>query len=230
MVALQGVLLNTLPARLFARVSAYAQGILIGTLILAGLDSWSVREWPPALIARLPEIGGWAPPVWFAGLHERMVGRGDAFLDRMATRAWIGVLAAAGLTVVSYLVSYRRYRRLLVEAPVHLEVPRKRSWSILALLSRNPQQQAVLQFMAKTLARSRTHRVIWMAYVGAAIGVMLNSSLIDGALMSRSAQRHQSSEIHRTVLADRHVGGAAGGFAAGAVNSRPNCRPTGSSA
>lgn len=192
MVALQGVLLNTLPARLFARVSAYVQGALIGTLILAGLASWSIREWPRATIARLPEFGAWAPPVWFAGLYERMLGGisgdQDPFLHRMATRALIAVLAAAGLTALTYLVSFQRYRRLLVEAPVHLQVPRKHSWSLLRLAARGPQQEAILQFMARTLARSRTHRVIWLAYIGAAVGVVLNSSLIDGALLSRSTE------------------------------------------
>jgi len=192
MVALQGVLLNTLPARLFARVSAYVQGVLIGALILAGLASWSIRELPRATIARLPEFGAWAPPVWFAGLYERILGgisdEQDPFLHRMAIRALIAVLAAAGLTALTYLVSFRRYRRLLVEAPVHLEVPRKHAWSLLRLVARGPQQEAILQFMAKTLARSRTHRVIWLAYIGAAVGVVLNSSLIDGALLSRSTE------------------------------------------
>jgi len=188
MIALQGVLLNTLPARLFARVSAYVQGALIGALILAGLYSWSIREWPPSVIAKLPEFGAWAPPVWFAGLHQRFLGDPDPFLHRMATLALVAVLAAAVLTVLSYLVSFRRYRRLLVESPVHLAVPRKHPWSLLRLVARSPQQEAILQFMAKTLARSRAHRMIWLAYTGAAVAVVVNSSLIDGAFLSRSAE------------------------------------------
>jgi hypothetical protein len=188
MVALQGVLLNTLPARLFARVSAYVQGVLIGALILAGLYSWSVREWPRAVIARLPEFGAWVPPVWFAGLHERILGDQDPFLHRMATRALVAVLVAAGLTVLSYLMSFRRYRRLLVESPTYVGVPRKSSWSLLRLAAGGPQQEAILQFMAKTLVRSRAHRMIWLAYAGAAVGVVVNSSLIDGVFLSKSTE------------------------------------------
>lgn len=43
-----------------------------------------------------------------------------------------------------------------------------------------------MDFMAKTLARSRTHRLMWLVYLGAAVAVLLNSSLIDGAIFARS--------------------------------------------
>src|SRR5262249_49553106 len=57
---------------------------------------------------------------------------------------------------------------------------------ILRLLARDPRQEAAMQFMATTLARSRTHRMIWLAYIGASIGVVLNSSLVDGAFLRRA--------------------------------------------
>jgi hypothetical protein len=41
-------------------------------------------------------------------------------------------------------------------------------------------------FLAQTLARSRTHRLLWFVYLGAAAAVILNSSLIDGAFLVRS--------------------------------------------
>jgi hypothetical protein len=72
--ALQGVLLNVLPAKLFARVSVYVQGALAGVFLLGGLYSWSIKEWNPETIARLPESGAWLPPVWFAGLHQTLTG------------------------------------------------------------------------------------------------------------------------------------------------------------
>jgi hypothetical protein len=103
----------------------------------------------------------------------------------MATRARIALAAAAAAMALSYLVSYRRYRELLVEAPVHIEAPRKRQWSFLRLLALEPQQEAVMQLMAKTLARSRANRTIWLAYIGAAFALMLNSSLIDGSYRAR---------------------------------------------
>ena len=182
------MLLNLLSANLFARVSSYLQGALIGTLILTGLYSWAIRDWPQSLIEKLPVFGAWLPPVWFAGLCQSLSGDADPFYQRMAARGLIAMGAAAVLTLLSYIVSYRRYRKLLLEAPVHLEVPSRRQWSLFRLVAANPQQEAVMQFMAKTLTRSRAHRLIWLAYVGAAVGVMLNSSLIDGAMLARSRE------------------------------------------
>ena len=43
-----------------------------------------------------------------------------------------------------------------------------------------------MDFLAKTLARSRTHRLLWLVYLGAALAVVLNSSLINGALLTRT--------------------------------------------
>jgi hypothetical protein len=54
------------------------------------------------------------------------------------------------------------------------------------LLARTPRREAIMDFLAKTLARSRTHRLMWLVYLGAAAAVVLNSSLIDGALFLRS--------------------------------------------
>ncbi len=185
-VALQGALLNLLPGRLFARASVYVQGALAGLFLLGGLYSWSMKEWSPETIAKLPEFGAWLPPVWFTGLYERMAGDGDAFFLTMAQRA----LAAAELAVVlamgTYLVSYRRYRKLLLESPVELGTPGIWRWSLLRLLARSARREAVMDFLAKTLMRSRTHRLLWLVYLGATAAVLVNSSLIDGALFTRS--------------------------------------------
>ena len=94
-VALQGVLLNVVPASLFTRVSVYVQGALAGLFLLGGFYSWSIKEWRPEIIARLPEFGAWLPPVWFTGLHQTLTGERDAFFTTMAQRA----LIASGIAV-----------------------------------------------------------------------------------------------------------------------------------
>jgi len=184
--ALQGVLLNVMPAGLFARVSVYVQGALAGLFLLAGFYSWSIKEWKPEIIAKLPEFGVWLPPVWFAGLHQRLNGDNDAFFTAMAQRAQIASAIAVVLAIAGYLISYRRYRKLLLEAPVRLATPGVWRWSVLRLLARSPRREAVMDFMVKTLARSRTHRLMWLVYLGAALAVVLNSSIIDGAIFVRS--------------------------------------------
>jgi len=182
--ALQGVLLNVLPARLFARVSVYAQGALAGVFLLGGLYSWSIKEWKPETIARLPEFGAWLPQVWFAGLHQRLTGGSGSFFTAMAQRGQLAAGIAVALAMGTYFISFQRYRRLLLEAPARLE--RAGHARPLRVLAWSPRREAVMDFMAKTLARSRTHRLTWLVYLGAAAAVLVNSSLIDGALFARS--------------------------------------------
>jgi hypothetical protein len=185
-VALQGVLLNALPGRLFMRVSSYVQGLLMAVLFLAALYSWSIADWNQEAIARLPRFAAWAPPVWFAGLHERILGDRDPFFNSMAQRALWAAAAAPLLALLTYVLSFRRYRRLLLEASFSVPAPRARKWSLLGLLARNPQREAVMQFMAKTLARSRLHRLVLLAYIGAALAIVLNNSLLAGAALKWS--------------------------------------------
>jgi hypothetical protein len=185
-VALQGVLLNLLPGRLFTRVSSYLQGLLIAVLFLSALYSWSISDWTPATLDKLPQFGAWAPPVWFAGLHEKLLGDRDPFLGAMASRALLAGAAAGILAALAYVVSYKRYRKLLLESSFEVARPARRQWTLLGLLARDPQRRAVLEFMTKTLARSRVHRMVLMAYIGVAVAVMLNSSLLASAAVKGS--------------------------------------------
>jgi len=162
MVALQGVLWNILPARWFTRVSVYLQGLLVGGLFFTALYAWNIRDWTMRDIGRLPEFA-WAPPVWFLGPHERILGDRSTFYAVMADRAWMALAVGAALMAISYLLSYWRCRQLLVEAPVHIGAQRRDKWSLLRLLARNPQQEAILAFLSKTLARSRANRTIWLS-------------------------------------------------------------------
>lgn len=62
MVALQGMLLNLLPGKVFARVSAYVQGVLVAALGVTFLYTWFIKDWGRDTLAKLPQLG-WAPPV-----------------------------------------------------------------------------------------------------------------------------------------------------------------------
>ncbi|MBS1856256.1 MAG: hypothetical protein JST11_12895 [Acidobacteria bacterium] len=187
--AAQGLLLNLVPRRWHARVSTWVQALLAGGLLLAGLRLWTVRDWPLATVRRIPEFGAWWPPVWFAGVREYLLGNRDPFWGMMAARGGIALAGAVALTLTLYLLSYRRYRKLLLEGPARVRHSPTRRWSPLDLLSRDPRQRAIFQFLSTTLARSRTHRAVWLAYIGGAAAVLLNSSIVDGALwVSRRRQ------------------------------------------
>ncbi|MBI1786269.1 MAG: ABC transporter permease [Acidobacteria bacterium] len=179
-VAVQGILINTLPARWFARLSSWVQGALVAVCFLAGLYSWFIVDWRQEAIARLPDFAAWAPPVWFLGLHQAILGDGDPFFGAMAARALGAAAGAVAVAALLYVLAYSRYRKLLLESPDTIPQRRMWQWSPLRLLARNPRQEAILQFMAMVLSRSRPHRLVWMAYLAAGLALMINSVLLAG--------------------------------------------------
>lgn len=173
--AVQGLLLHLLPRRMFARVSVYVQGLGIAVFFLAALFSWTIGEWQPSTVAQLPRYGAWAPPVWFVGLHEWLLGDRTPFFTLMQSRALIGFAAVCATTLVTYVLGYTRYRKLLVDVPDIVEAPRHLRWSLLRPLASDPRTEAAMQFMAKTLARSRVHRVVLLGYIGLGVGFAANA-------------------------------------------------------
>ncbi len=157
LLALQGILLNVLPARLFARVSLIAQAVLF-IATLGGLP----------LLGGQPASAAWWPPVWFLRLWE----------GHAVRPALLAMTLPPAVAVLSYLLSYHRHRRLLLEAP-----PRRSArWTgagawLLERFIPDPREQAAFAFIWKTLARSRGHRLILLAYAGIALGWIVNGAL-----------------------------------------------------
>jgi hypothetical protein len=185
-VALQGLLVNTLSGRWYARAAAAVQGVLSCTLFLGALSSFHVAGWAPDRETLLRRFA-WAPPVWFAGLEQTFHGSGEPVMHAFAARAVFAVTISLLLAVAAYFVSYRRYRALLLEAPREAASGARNQWSLLNLLARDPRQAAIIHFMANTIARSRTHRLVLLAYAGSAAGILINSLLIAQAAEHWSA-------------------------------------------
>jgi len=74
-----------------------------------------------------PEFARWLPPVWFLGLCQTMSGDPDPVMQALAHRALAALGMAVVLVLVTYTISYRRHRALLVEGAA---VPGKsRRWT-----------------------------------------------------------------------------------------------------
>jgi hypothetical protein len=176
MVALQGVLLNLLPDSVYARASAYVQGAAATVFFLAAVESWHVADWAGS--AGILNEYGWAPPLWFTALHQSLVGEREPFNRVLALRAVFGFTTALAFALAAYFLSYWRYRRLLLEPRGAAPSPTTRRWSLVSTLVRNPQRAAILDFMDKTLSRSRTHRLVLLGYTGLAFALLINSVLL----------------------------------------------------
>ncbi len=177
LLALQGVLLNLLPPRQFGRVTGYLQGLLAAGMLVMIVLSFSVdtRFLASALS---PAISPWLPPVWFLGLYQNLLGDPDPLMARLAARAETALLLAISVSVLCYVVSYQRHRKLMVEGALgSSRHERKWTGALLERLVRNPRQQAVLVFMTKTLARSSQHRMILMGYGGLGVAILVSGIL-----------------------------------------------------
>ncbi len=163
LLALQGILLNLLPGRIFARVSLVMQ---------AGLFIATLGALP--LLGRQPDSAAWWPAVWFLSLREAVL----AGTPAAASTALVAIAAPPLIAVLAYLLSYHRYRRLLLEAPPQRAVrwTRLGSWLLERWIG-DPRQQAAFAFIWKTLARSRSHRLILLAYAGVALGCIMKGTL-----------------------------------------------------
>ena len=169
MLALQGLLLNLLPPRLFERVSTHVQTALFTAGVAALPFLWN----QPA--------AAWWPPNWFLAMWSAMFAGpsfGGAADPRPAICALVGAPLAA---ILMYLLSYHRYQRLLIEAPAggpagRLPWPSWLTW-------RDPREQAMFSFLWKTLTRSRLHRLALEVCAGLAIAWMIGA----GGLGERDA-------------------------------------------
>src|SRR5207249_9679975 len=157
------------------------QGGLVALMLILLVLSFSIQPQTSGALAR-PALARWLPPVWFLGLYQNMLGDPDPAMKALANRALAALAAVVALALLTYLVSYRRHRELLVEGAAG--PARDRAWNrrwkqwsgtLLAFLIPEPRQQAVLVFMAKTLARSSQHRMILMGYCGFGAAIILST-------------------------------------------------------
>jgi predicted permease len=167
LLALQGLLLNLLPARIFGPVSLWIQGVLfistLGTVPLVG---------------RQPHAEWW-PGSWFLHLWESIV-LGD---PERARAALLGIAIPALVAIGAYLAGYGRHQRILLEASTQRNAAGKSDRfaklgsRLLEAWIRRPPEQAAFVFIWKTLARSRGHRVLLLAWAGLATGWVVNGIL-----------------------------------------------------
>ena len=176
LIALQGVLLNVTPIRHFTRISLTVQAALL-TVLLCGLPLvFSIANLQSSMNQR-PEWIVWVPPAWYLGLDQVMVGNLEPLAVKLAWRGLAGLAAAACAALITYLWSYRRHRVRMLESPVMAPTTKRRDWlaGLVDWLIPDPRELAVFAFVAKTLVRSRQHRLVLTAFAAIAVAVIFES-------------------------------------------------------
>jgi len=182
LVALQGALLNVAGPRRFARWSGTVQGLCAAAMLILMVLSFSTGA-PVIYALERSAALQWAPPAWFLGLYQKLMGDRDPLMLLLARRASMGLLAAIGAAVASYLLSYRRHRHVAMEGAA-AGAARECRWAaaVFDLVVPGPRRQAIVSFLWKTMVRSTQHRMVSVAYVGVAMAAVATGFLGIGSV------------------------------------------------
>ena len=168
LIAIQGLLMNLFGPGAFRKISRLVQLLLLIFLltvffVIPGISFTYLRQNPRALAV--------FPPAWFLGMHETLLRGWMTEFAGLARRA-LAALAIAGFGfVLTYLVSYRRQLRRILEGE-RVGACQKPRWreSLGTLIQRvvfhSPGERAVFSFVRRTLFQSEKHRVCLGAYFG----------------------------------------------------------------
>ena len=170
-----------LPRGWFLRVSSFLQiaafALFLGVVLLE--PSFTTAKALGA--AENQRMLAWLPSYWFMGLLSELSGafpgEAHAVMAPLAWRALVGLAVAIFVAGGAFLLSYLRTLRKIAEEPDIVPGSRGGIW-----LPRfgNSQQTALTQFVIRTLARSRQHRMNLAFYLG--IGFAFTSAIVEEAL------------------------------------------------
>lgn len=202
LVALQGVLLNVVPIRLFPRVSLAVQGLLLA-MLLAGLPFvFSI----PGLYDRMDQLPSWsmyAPPLWFFAIDQVIFGNREEPIILLARMAILASLASAAAATLAYAWSYGRHRIRILESPSVESVTSRGNWPnpVSSWLLTDVRALGVFAFIVKMLGRSRQHRLVLTAFTAIFLALIsqgfANLALADGHLRSISTS---TEGVRRLVI------------------------------
>jgi hypothetical protein len=172
MLAVQGVASLVLSYSLFLRVSSFLQ--LTGFFLILAVFFLA----PPLSTATRYHLLAWLPSFWFLGLFQEMNGGADGRFAPLAFMALRNLAIAGGTAAITYGLAYFRTAGRIVELPDIAPADRSRAagrWLtfVATKLLPRPLDQAIVLFAARTIARSRQHRLLLAAYGGVALAIAM---------------------------------------------------------
>lgn len=176
---------SQLPRALALRLSSLLQIATFCVAVLVYFLQPSFRSVDQLAAPENQRILAWLPSYWFLGLFHQLNG---SALSPRASRAWIA-LALAGTGAAAALAFCAGVLRRIAEQPDVVPVGHRRSWNF----GWSP-RAAILHWTARTLLRSRQHRVLVSFYCGvgfAAVILFLQTPRVQ--VMSGSTTSHDAS-------------------------------------
>ena len=178
LLAVQGLAAEFLSYRKFQRLSGFIQFSAFFLIFAIYFFKPSIADVQGFSEAGNLRTMGWVPSFWFFGLFQQMKGAADSSLDHLASRALSGLLLAGGLAAGTFALAFRRVLRSIVEEPDISPQDRSRPATLIGtFLTRRsfalPLERAIILFTARTVARSRQHRLLLAAHGGIGLATAL---------------------------------------------------------
>jgi hypothetical protein len=119
------------------------------------------------------------PSAWFLGLYDVLGGTPASGAWRLAAIASLAVVVSTSLAAALFIGTHDRLTRLAIESQ-EVSRPRRRSivWVLDAVTARaapHPVSRAIFEFTLRTMARSRSHRLLLGAYLGVALALVVSA-------------------------------------------------------
>ncbi len=183
--SLQGLIILSFGRRAATKLSPVVQALAVVGVLLTILFIGVIREATTAAIVRghaADPLLAWNPAAWFLGLYELIAGTPRSLMTGLAARAVAAALAPAAITVAIYVFGYRRLLKRAVETPSRST----RSWfgraasaATRLVFVRRPQEQAIVGFMLRAVARSSRHTMLMAIYTGLGLALVVTFMLTE---------------------------------------------------
>ena len=174
-IAITGMLLICVPRSRVQIASIVFRGVALCALVLS-----------VPLAFRLPTTGGLiasesrlfylAPPVWFLGIEQWVLGKATPYFVRLAQIAGIVGVASFVIAVGSHMFIYQRLERVIFRPITASDrSPRQRSRFFRHVGVRKQETAAIGSFIRATLTRSPLHQGIAVTIAAGGAALVLNS-------------------------------------------------------
>lgn len=178
LIALQGLALNFAGRRWSDRLSFLTQMLFVLALL-------QLAFFMPHLAGALPSDlqGTWLlllPSVWFLGLNDVVGGVPAPGAARLAALAAAATVVSVLGSFLLFVLTHSRLTRRALETPPPAGRMRWRTSlarGVTSVLCRRPVSRATYELVLRTLARSRSHRLLLAAYIGIA-GAVIASGIV----------------------------------------------------
>jgi hypothetical protein len=152
--------------------------VLVTVLLITPGLSMNVQ----VLVESRTRLLDFIPLFWFLGIYEVLNPEGTLIPSSQiwAKTAVEAMFVVAVLFVVTYLVSYRRYSKKIlegVESNVFAQswLQRLVAWGLNATILRHPLQRASFYFIGRIFGRSSRHRLLLAMYSGIGLALTVSS-------------------------------------------------------